>query len=170
MTLRPTDRPVVTAAEFRAALSSMGSSVSVVTGRRGDERVGRTVTAVMSLSATPPSVLISIDIVSRLADFIAKTRQFSLAMLASDQAEIADAFAGKVPAESRFSLGRWTEWPSGMPLLDGAMTVIDCEVIGSIETGTHVLFAGAIVEAETHAGRAPLIWQRHGYHALQGVD
>lgn len=170
MTLRPTQRPVISTADFRAAMSSMGASVSVVTGRRGEETVGRTVTAVMSLSATPPAVLISIDIVSRLADIIARTGQFSLAVLATDQAEIADAFAGKVPHNERFALGKWSRWHSGQPLLDGAVTVLDCEVIGSIDTGTHVLFAGAIVEAESHADRMPLIWQRHGYHTLGDVD
>ena len=170
MTLRPTRRPVVTTAEFRTAMSSMGSSVSVVTARRGDEVVGRTVTAVLSLSASPPAVLVSIDIMSRLADLIAKTGGFSMAVLSAEQSDIADAFAGKVPHEARFDLGAWARWPSGQPLLTGAVTAVDCEVIGSIETGTHVLFAGAIVEAESHEQRAPLIWQQHGYHALSRID
>lgn len=170
MALRPTRNPVVSTAEFRAAMSSVASSVSVVTARRGDEMVGRTVTAVLSLSANPPSVLISIDIVSRLADFIAKSGGFSMAVLAEDQSEIADAFAGKVPHDARFDLGKWSRWPSGQPLLAGAVTAIDCEVIGSIETGTHVLFAGAIIEAESHDGRSPLLWQRHDYHALSRID
>lgn len=170
MALRPTHRPVVNTAEFRAAMSSMASSVSVVTAQRGDEVVGRTVTAVLSLSANPPSVLISIDIMSRLADLIAKSGGFSMAVLAEDQAEIADAFAGKVPLDQRFDLGTWSRWPSGQPLLAGAVTAIDCEVIGSIETGTHMLFAGAIIEAESHEERRPLLWLRHGYHMLSGID
>lgn len=170
MVLRPTRRPVVNTAEFRAAMSSVGSSVALVTARRGDEVVGRTVTAVLSLSASPPAVLVSIDIMSRLADVVTKTGAFSLAVLADNQTEIADAFAGKVPLEERFDLGEWSRWPSGQPLLAGAVTVIDCEVIGSIETGTHVLFAGAIVEAESNDERRPLIWQRHGYHTLSQID
>jgi flavin reductase (DIM6/NTAB) family NADH-FMN oxidoreductase RutF len=170
MTLRPTRRPVVNTSEFRAAMSSVGSSVSVVTARRGDELVGRTITAMLSLSATPPAVMISIDIVSRMADIVAKTQRFALAVLAEDQAAIAEAFAGKVPAEERFDIGTWERWTSGLPLLSGAVTALDCEVIGSIETGTHVLFAGAIVETETNAERMPLVWQRHGYHTLREVD
>ena len=170
MALRPTRKPVVNTAEFRSAMSSVASSVSVVTARRGDEVVGRTVTAMLSLSANPPTVLISIDIMSRLADLIAKTGGFSMAVLAEDQAEIADAFAGKVVAEERFDRGDWSRWPSGQPMLAGAVTVVDCEVIGSIETGTHVLFAGAIVEAEADDERRPLLWQRHGYHRLESID
>lgn len=39
-----------------------------------------------------------------------------------------------------------------------------------METGTHVLFAGAVVEAETDTSRSPLIWHRHGYHGLRRLD
>ncbi len=166
MALRPLRRPAVSDAEFRAAMSGLASSVHVVTARRGGERVGRTVTSVLSLSATPPAVLISIDIVSRLADLIAKTGGFSMALLAADQAEIADTFAGKTAVEDRFAAGNWGQWPSGQPLLAGAVTTLDCEIIGAMETGTHVLFAGAIVEAETDATKSPLVWHRHGYRPL----
>lgn len=168
MALRPLRRPTVSDAEFRAAMSGLASSVHVVTARRGDERVGRTATSVLSLSAQPPAVLISIDIVSRLADLIARTGGFSMAMLAKHQDAIADAFAGKVAHEDRFRIGEWGQWPSGQPLLRGAVSVLDCEVIGAMETGSHVLFAGAIVDAETDSTSSPLLWHRHGYRELRG--
>lgn len=170
MRLHPPRRPVVGDAEFRAAMSGLASTVNLVTARRGGERIGRTVTSMLSLSANPPTILISIDIVSRLADLIAKTNGFSLAMLADDQSGLADAFAGRVPAAERFDSGKWSEWPSGHPMLLGAVTAFDCDVTGAIETGTHVLFAGAIIEAETSTGRQPLLWQRHAYHGLGGLD
>lgn len=170
MHLRPTRQPVIGNAEFRSAMASMASTVSVVTARRGEERLGRTVTSVLSLAATPPTILISIDILSRLSDLIAKTGGFSLAMLAQEQTAIADAFAGQVEASQRFGFGDWSEWPSGHPMLAGAVTALDCEVIGSMATGTHVLFAGAIIEAETTTSRSPLLWQRHGYHRISGLD
>lgn len=170
MAMRPLRRPTVSDGEFRAAMSGLASSVHVVAARRGDERVGRTATSVLSLSAQPPAILVSIDIVSRLADVIARTGGFSLAMLANEQSDVADAFAGRVAPELRFGVGRWSEWPSGQPRLGGTVTALDCEVIGAMETGTHVLFAGAIVEAETDTGRSPLLWHRHGYRDLHGVD
>lgn len=170
MTLRAAQRPVVGDAEFRAAMSAIGSTVHVVTARRGDERLGRTVTSLMSLAAEPPTLLVSIDMMSRLADLIAQTGGFSVAALAQEQQAIADAFAGRVQASERFNLGEWSAWPSGHPMLLGAASALDCEVIGSIETGTHVLFAGAIVDAETTTSRSPLVWQRHGYHRLAGTD
>lgn len=170
MKLHPPRHPLVGSAEFRAAMAAMASTVNVVTAKRGEERIGRTVTSMMSLAMTPPTVMVSIDIMSRLADIIAKTSGFSLAMLADDQQTVGDAFAGGLPAEERFNVGSWSQWPSGQPMLLGAITALDCEVIGAIETGTHVLFAGAIIEAETTTSRMPLLWQRHHYHRLGGLD
>ena len=170
MKLHPPRQPVVGNAEFRAAMSALASTVSLVTAQRGEERIGRTVTSMLSLSLNPPTILVSIDIMSRLADLIAKTGGFSLAMLADDQAEIADAFAGQVAPAERFDIAKWSQWPSGHPMLLGAVTALDCDVIGSIETGTHVLFAGAVIEAETTTSRSPLLWQRHRYHGVGGLD
>lgn len=170
MRLRPPRQPVVGNAEFRSAMAGMATTVSVVTARHGSEQIGRTVTSMLSLSMNPPTLLISIDIMSRLADLIAKTGGFSLALLADDQAEVADAFAGRVEPEERFNTGQWSQWHSGHPMLLGAVTALDCDVIGAIETGTHVLFAGAVIEAETTTGRSPLLWQRHGYHAVGRLD
>lgn len=169
MALRPTRHPTVGDREFRTAMASMAATVSVVTARRGDEVVGRTATSVMSLSLTPPAILVSIDIMSRMADLIAKTGGFSLAMLAHDQHDVADAFAGRHDPANRFGFGQWDRWPSGHPHLRGALTALDCEVIGSIETGTHVLFAGAVIEVEG-SQRAPLIWQDRAYRTIAGLD
>ena len=170
MTLQQPQRPPVSSADFRASMSTMGATVCVATAKLGEEMVGRTITAVLSLTISPPTILVSIDIDSRLAEIIAKSRGFSFAMLADDQQEIAEAFAGRLDLADRFQAGEWTYWPSGEPKLLGAASTLDCEVIGSIETGTHVLFAGAVIAAETNAARAPLLWQRHHYHRLEGFD
>ena len=47
---------------------------------------------------------------------------------------------------------------------------MECEVIGAMETGTHVLYVGAIIEVESFADRSPLLWHRRAYHGVDGVD
>lgn len=163
--LREPAHPPVRLAEFRETMAAMASTVSVVTTTHARETIGRTVTAALSLGITPPSMLISIDITSRLADLILMSRGFSLAMLAQGQEMIGDAFAGKL-GDDRFTYGEWGSWPSGNPLLMGAATAVDCELIGSIETGTHVLFAGAVVHSEVHPELEPLVWHRQRYRTL----
>lgn len=166
MRLREPAHPSVRLAEFRETMASMAATVSVVTTSHAHESLGRTVTAALSLSIDPPSVLVSIDIASRLADMILMSRGFSMAMLAQGQEDIGDAFAGKPGMGDRFTYGDWGAWPSGNPMLKGAIANLDCELIGSIDTGTHVLYAGAIVLSEITPLAEPLIWHRHRYRAL----
>lgn len=166
--LGPALRPYVDVGTYRDSMASMGTTACLVTAQLGGERLGRTVTSVFSLSIEPPAILVSIDMASRLADHIAKTRGFSFAMLAEGQQAIADAFAGRGDPARRFDNGRWMSWKSGHPRLVGAVAAMDCEVLGAIETGTHVLFAGGVVDIDLVSDRPPLIWQQRQYRSLAG--
>ena len=166
MTLQHPQRQPVTNADFRASMSTMGATVCVVTAQLSGEMVGRTVTSVLSLSIDPPAILVSIDSDSRLAEIVRQVGVFSIAMLADDQQEVAEAFAGRLNLPDRFVAGHWGAWPSGQPLLQGAASALDCEVISTIDAGAHMLFAGAVVGAQTHDIGAPLLWHRHHYHRV----
>jgi len=157
-------RPPVSRREFGEVMSRMASTVSVVAAAHGGERLGRTATSVFSLSATPPAVLVAVDLAAPLADIIIKAGGFSVSMLADKQQMIGDAFAGKLGKVDRFAVGDWGRWPSGNPRLAGAATAIDCELIGRIETQTHVLFAGAIVEADVSNSADPMLWYHREYN------
>src|SRR5690606_9552905 len=133
MALRPSRRPPVGRSEFRAVMAGMASTVCVVSAKRGDELVGRTVTSVLSLSAAPPALLLAIDRVSPHADLIAKAGGFSLAMLATAQSESADAVADKLDAQHRARLGRRGKGPPRHPNLLDAVTTLECDAVGSME-------------------------------------
>lgn len=167
--MRASEHPALSETEFRAVMGSIASSVSVVTAAHEGEVLGRTVTSLFALELTPPTLLVSIDLMSRLADLIAKSGRFSVSILARDQQVIGDAFAGRFGDMDRFAFGVWGQWPSGNPQLYGAATSIDCEVSGSIETPTHVLFAGGLIETEISA-KDPLIWHRKHYRGLESTQ
>ncbi|RAH99551.1 flavin reductase [Acuticoccus sediminis] len=166
--LKPPSRRPAADTAFRSAMSSMASTVGIVTAAVDAERVGRTVTSAISLSVQPPAILVSIDVTSRLAEFIIRADGFSYAVLASDQERLGDAFAGGLSSNRRFELGRWEQWGSGHPRLKGAVTVLDCELIGTMTTTTHVLFVGAVADANTTTERAPLLWHNRSYRHLDG--
>lgn len=168
--LQPAPRPFADIRTFRESMAAMASTACLVTTQLGTERLGRTVTSTFSLSVEPPSVLVSIDMSSRLVDHIVKTGGFSFAMLALDQDAIADAFAGKVEPQHRFDTGRWTSWTSGHPRLLGAVAAMDCAVLGTVDAGTHLLVVGGVVDIDLASGRTPLIWQQRQYRALAGPN
>ncbi|MCD7060572.1 flavin reductase family protein [Pelagibacterium xiamenense] len=152
-------------AHFANTMATLAGTVCVVTAGRGPNRVGRTITSLISLSATPPSLMVSITKNSDLDHTMRAEGGFSVAMLATDQFGISDAFAGQRAPEQRFEIGTWETWPSGRPKLIGAATSIDCRIAGMIELDTHRLFAGVLINAET-AHTPPLIWRERGYRHL----
>ncbi|OMQ41502.1 flavin reductase family protein [Ensifer sp. 1H6] len=157
----------VTRLQFADTMARLASTVCVVSSGSGSECLGRTATAVFSLSANPPSIVVSIKADSGLADTISKQDGFALAMLAQGQELVADAFAGRVAAASRYLVGIWADWPSGRPRLLGAAAGLDCVLSASILVGDHRLFVGTIIATETAAYADPLLWSERQYQALE---
>lgn len=153
--------------QFADAMARLASTVCVVSSGIGSECLGRTATAVFSLSASPPSIVVSIKADSALADTISRHGGFSLAMLAQGQELVADAFAGRVAAASRYLVGVWADWPSGRPRLLGAAAGLDCVLSASILVGDHRLFVGTIIATETATYADPLLWSERQYQALE---
>lgn len=164
--LTPPSRPYVGSQAFRDAMASMGSTVCLVTMQLGGQRFGRTVTSVFSLSAEPPVMLVSIGRTGRLAERIAAAGGFSFTMLAEGQQAVAEAFASRGESEQRFETGSWRSWDSGHPRLADAAAAMDCALVGAIETETHVLFAGGVIDVEVPPDRPPLMWQQRHYRSL----
>lgn len=159
-------RSLVEKTAYRDAMSSIAATACLVTAADGSRRLGRTITSVFSLSVEPPAILVSIDQTSELAEMISATGSFSFAMFAENQRHIADAFAGRQTPEQRFENGSWLNWQSGHPRLEGAATAMDCEVIGAVATGTHILFAGAVVDVAVDPALKPLVWHQREYKSV----
>lgn len=156
----------ISVSDFADTMANVASSVFVVTAADHTRRAGRTVTALLSLGANPPSLLVSVTRNTELARIIADREGFSVSLLAQGQEAIADGFAGLGPLDERFSLGEWASWPSGQPRLAGAVASFDCLLGGTIETNTHLLFAGVIAAAEKSPSATPLVWHKRGYSYL----
>lgn len=119
----------------------------------------------LSLSAEPPSVIVSITNGSELAQTVETSGGFSLSVLADDQQAVADTFAGWGPAD-RFGDAQWSDWASGQPKLAGAVASLDCVLAGSIVMDTHTLYAGIVIHTASYPDRAPLLWHRRAYAGL----
>ncbi|MGV1987310.1 flavin reductase family protein [Agrobacterium sp. 22-221-1] len=161
--LRASTSTTISPREFKDAMAGLTFTVAVAAAAHAGERIGRTITSFMPLSAEPPLLIVSIDASSRMVDLIAASRRFSVAALARGQEEIADVFAGKGNLPDRFSVGGWDVWPSGSPRLAEALLSMDCELVGSIDAADHILFVGAIVEATSDLLRKALLWNKRDY-------
>lgn len=158
--------PPINEQEFKDSMSRLAFSIAVVTARRGEEEIGRTITSFMPLSAAPPRIMISIDVRSRLIDLIGASKSFSISFLSSAHRNVSDAFAGKWSQADRFALADWDIWPSGNRKLVDASLSLDCELTSSIDAGEHMLFIGTIIDCDGDASVNRLMWSQRTYASL----
>ena len=85
MTPDPTAAEALPAADFAAAMRELASGVVLVTTWVGGRPWGMTVTAFASVSADPPTVLVSLGSSTRSACAIEASGRFGVAILAERQ-------------------------------------------------------------------------------------
>jgi flavin reductase (DIM6/NTAB) family NADH-FMN oxidoreductase RutF len=148
------------AADFKAGMRRLGAGVTIVTTFDGQTRAGLTATAVCSLSAEPPQLLVCVNRAAYPNKVIARAKRFCVNVLASGQAALALRFAGATghKGEDRFGKGRWNVLATGAPVLDGALTSFDCELARAVRSGTHTIFIGRVVAVATRQGGKALLY------------
>jgi flavin reductase (DIM6/NTAB) family NADH-FMN oxidoreductase RutF len=158
------ERMAVDEAHFRRAMSHFASGVTIVTTEHEGERFGMTVASFASLSLRPPLVLVCIEQSTRTHEAIVATGKFGVSILAQGQAELSGRFASHRP--DRFEGVILREGILGVPLIDGALTTVECRVREQLPGGDHTIFVGEVESVTTDDG-APLVYFRSSYHELQ---
>ncbi len=147
---------------FRACMRRVPGAVTVITTVHQGTRGGLTATAVCSVSAEPPQMLVCVNRSSSAQAVIAAAGRFGVSYLAHDQQSVADAFSASL--DNRFDHAEWVELGSGVPILANAAVAFDCVVVQAVEAGTHTIFIGAIVAAV--ASDLPSLLYRDGSYAV----
>ena len=164
-----TSRPALEAAspaEFREAMSSLASGVVIVTSWLGGRPWGTTVTSFVSVSAEPPTILVSLCSETTSARAIDDAGAFGASILGRQH--WAAARHGAAPGAAKF-LERFTD-PSHLglnPSIAGALAHLDCDVVERVEVADHTIFIGRVRAARVAADRgAPLLYFRRAYRTL----
>jgi flavin reductase (DIM6/NTAB) family NADH-FMN oxidoreductase RutF len=150
--------------EFRAALSSYATGVTVVTAVGPGGPSGATANAVTSLSLDPPMMLACLDRGSRTLTSVRAQGRFGVNALAAGQADLARRFSAKHPEPEKWDSVEWSE-RERLPRLDGALVWVACELRDLIDGGDHLILTGNVIEAEAGDGQ-PLLFHRGDYRDL----
>jgi flavin reductase (DIM6/NTAB) family NADH-FMN oxidoreductase RutF len=151
-------------AQFKLAMSHFASGVTVVTTEHEGKPFGMTVAAFSSLSLHPPLVLVCVEKTVKTHDAIAGAGKFGVSILSSTQADISNRFASR--SEDKFAETEVVRGELGVPLIDGAITRLECRVSERLEGGDHTIFVGEVVDAKTEEGE-PLVYFRSGYREIR---
>jgi flavin reductase len=150
--------------DFIEAMSRAVTGVTVVTTDGSAGRMGQTVSAMCSVSADPPSLLVCIKTSSIIVNAIREHRAFGVNVLRADQRAVADTFAGRATwgAPYDFDLARWDTLETGSPMLISAVGRFDCRLDTVLEVGSHSVMFGDVVAADSAPG-TPLLYARRTY-------
>ena len=144
---------------FRDAMARLCSGVAVITARRDDgEPCGLVATSVSSFSASPPSVLVSVDHSSRCHRALVEGDAFGVHVLAAGQESLARVFAAR--GEDKFAGVGWS-WDDGVARIDGTLAYLRCTRSALFELYDHSLLVGDVTGGDVTGGDPLVYMSRH---------
>lgn len=150
---------------FIEGMRQLASGVTLITTAYEGHRAGLTATAVCSVSAEPPQLLVCINGRAETHQVVAKSGAFAVNVLASDQHALAQIFAGTagVYGDRRFEQAGWIELITGAPVLTRCLASFDCRVVEIVPAVTHSIFIGQVEGIRIEPDLDPLIYVEGDY-------
>lgn len=144
---------------FRNAMGKFATGVTVLTTLQDGVPYGMTANAFMSVSLDPKLIAISIGHKARFLEKVTEAQKFGVSILGADQEDYSRVFAGQTDGLPQFvDL-------AGMPVLDGAVVQLACEVVSTHIEGDHTLFIGKVVNIQIE-DKNPLLFFGGKYRKL----
>ncbi|GAB3616676.1 hypothetical protein GCM10027416_12330 [Okibacterium endophyticum] len=156
---------IIDAEAFAEAAGHLASGVTILTTALGGRTYGTTASAVLALSNDPPMMLACLNRSSSTHDAIIRAGIFAINILGEDQGGLARRFGSKV--DDKFAGVEYRISSSGgVPMLGGALATLVCRVEEHPSGGTHSVFFGTVLSAETTRGH-PLAYFRGTFGRLE---
>ena len=155
--------PVFTQREFRDALGTFATGVTIVTACNGAGiRVGLTVSSFNAVSLEPPLVLWSLSRSASTAAAFHDCTHYAIHVLAADQQALAEQFATR--GIDRFAGVNCLPGATGAPLLSGCMATFECHNRSQYVEGDHTIYVGEVLHCHHAQPATPLLYHGGQFH------
>ena len=148
---------------FRDAMGKFATGVTVLLTENEGETHGMTANGFMSVSLDPKLVVISIGHKAKFLEKVTQSKKFTVNILAEDQERYSRHFAGRPEEVVEFGT------LSGLPVLNGAIAQIACEVVSEHVEGDHTLFVGRVMDLQLE-DKNPLLFFSGKYRKLTELE
>jgi flavin reductase (DIM6/NTAB) family NADH-FMN oxidoreductase RutF/rubredoxin len=153
----------------KSAFYKMSYGLYVVSSLNGDRGNGQIANTVFQVTSEPPTLGISINKQNLTHAFIRESLKFSVSILSQTAPmEFIGRFGFKSGRDiNKFAGINYKTGQTGVPIvLDHAVAVIEAEVIGEMDCGTHTIFLGQVKECDVLTDEEPMTYAY--YHAVKG--
>jgi flavin reductase (DIM6/NTAB) family NADH-FMN oxidoreductase RutF len=154
--------------EFRSALGTFATGVTVVTTQGSDEAYGLTANAFSSVSLDPPLILVCVISGTRGSESIQENGVFAVNILGAEQEPYSRYFASRDRPRGKEAFAQIPHRTeiTGSPILEGVAGYLDCRVHASHQAGDHVIFIGEVVGLGLDTEARPLVFHSGQYRYL----
>lgn len=154
---------------FRSVLGHYPTGVCVVSGLPDCGRAaGLVVGSFTSVSLEPPLVGFFAGKWSSSWPRIRTSGRFCVNVLGSDQLDLAHRFSST--GEDKFAGVSHSTSRHGLPILDGAVAAIECEVLDERDAGDHLMILGRVIALDILRTADPLLFFRGRYGTFSPLD
>lgn len=154
---------------YRQLSANATKGVAIVTARHRGWDIAATVTDHLSVTYDPPTMLVSLYSLSRMADALAESDHWALSLLSAGQRPVADSLAepGNPLVGLLDQIPHFRRGADGPPIIAGSLAWFQLQTVARFEVATHTLFVGRVeaMGEATATERAPLVRFRSGYRA-----
>jgi len=157
--------------EFREAMQRFAGPVTAITTIEDGIPSGLMATAVCSLSAEPPSLIVCVNKSAAAHEVVLRQGFFGCSVLPDTQRAFAEHFA-RAKGTERFEGALWIVQETGAPLLAGSTVAFDCRIASSHDGYSHTIVIGIIHDIllpNENADRC-MLWHRKGFVRLAGME
>lgn len=155
--------------DFKAGMRRLAAGVSLITTEQGGMRYGLIATAVTSVCAEPPTLLICVNRTASIHAHLTQAGSFCVNVLSAVQSDIATRFATPRDRETRFDTGNWSTRKTGAPALQGACVSFDCRTTHQMTQGTHTVLFGEIADVWLQDAADPLTYHEGCFGTLAKI-
>jgi flavin reductase len=157
----------INGSRYRDAMRRVPAAVAIVTAQFEDESNGLTATAVCSVTADPPQVLVCVNRGASAESLIGKSRRFVVNFLSEEHEDRARRFSqSKLGGHARFDGISWIEMSTGSPAMADAIVALDCTVNTDLICGSHVIYLANVVDVRM-GDASPLLYRGGEYCRLR---
>lgn len=150
---------------FKEALGNYPTGVTIVTTMKEEVPFGLTVNSFASVSLDPLLILWSIDHRSSSLEAFTQASKFAVHILAADQIETCKAFA--TSKGEKFNQCKWNLSEHSLPIIEGAVSVLQCEVHQKLEAGDHTILIGKVLDIDINVDkRDPILYHRRTFGSI----
>jgi flavin reductase (DIM6/NTAB) family NADH-FMN oxidoreductase RutF/rubredoxin len=150
------------------ALYNIGYGMYIVSSKGGEKFNGQIANTVFQITAEPPTIAISINKQNLTHKFIEESKIFTISILSK---ETPIKFIGDFGFKSGKEVDKFKNVEhkissNGMPIVtENTIGYVEAKVVNSLDMGTHTIFVGVIVDAETIKKEEPMTYAY--YHTVK---